>query len=56
MSREFDVIVFGASGYTGRLVAEHLLHNYGVGKSVKWAMAGRNCKKLTEVFLDRRSR
>ena len=49
MSREFDVIVFGASGYTGRLVAEHLLHNYGVGKSVKWAMAGRNCKKLTEV-------
>ena len=49
MSGEFDVVVFGASGYTGRLVAEHLLRTYGVGKSVKWAMAGRSATKLTEV-------
>ncbi|MGD0145147.1 MAG: saccharopine dehydrogenase NADP-binding domain-containing protein, partial [Rhizomicrobium sp.] len=48
-SREFDVIVYGATGYTGRLVAEYLLEAYGVGKPVKWAMAGRNRDKLAEV-------
>ncbi len=49
MSKEFDVIVFGATGYTGRLVAEHLFNAYGTGGSVKWAMAGRNADKLAEV-------
>ncbi len=48
-TREFDVIVFGATGYTGRLVAEHLLKTYGAGGDVKWAMAGRNLAKLSEV-------
>lgn len=47
--REFDVIVWGASGFTGRLVAEYLAENYGVGGNVKWAMAGRNAGKLGEV-------
>ena len=28
-AREFDIIVYGATGYTGRLVAEHLLKTYG---------------------------
>ncbi len=43
--REFDIIVYGATGYTGRLVAEYL-----IGKSgVKWAMAGRSQAKLEEV-------
>jgi len=49
MSREFDAVVFGATGYTGRLVAEHLLKTYGAGGTVKWAMAGRNAAKLGEV-------
>src|SRR5579871_909640 len=49
MSREFDVIVFGATGYTGRLVAEHLLKTYGADGAVKWAMAGRSKNKLAEV-------
>ncbi|HEY8571733.1 saccharopine dehydrogenase family protein [Phenylobacterium sp.] len=46
---EFDVIVWGATGYTGRLVAEHLAKRYGVGGEVKWAMAGRSPLKLEEV-------
>ncbi|HEX7854334.1 MAG TPA: saccharopine dehydrogenase NADP-binding domain-containing protein, partial [Sphingobium sp.] len=46
---EFDIIVYGASGYTGRLVAEHLARRYGVGGKVKWAMAGRSQAKLAEV-------
>lgn len=46
---EFDIIVYGASGFTGRLVAEHLAQRYGVGGSVRWAMAGRSAAKLAEV-------
>ncbi|GFZ98026.1 MAG: saccharopine dehydrogenase [Sphingomonadales bacterium CG12_big_fil_rev_8_21_14_0_65_65_10] len=49
-TREFDIIVYGATGYTGRLVAEHFVREYG-GKSdgPKWAMAGRNRAKLEDV-------
>jgi short subunit dehydrogenase-like uncharacterized protein len=46
---EFDLIVYGATGYTGRLVAEHLASRYGVGGAVKWAMAGRSADKLAQV-------
>lgn len=46
---EFDIIVYGASGYTGRLVAEHLAKRYGVGGEVAWAMAGRSADKLAAV-------
>jgi len=38
--RAYDVVVYGASGFTGRLVAQHLLKTYGVGGDVRWAMAG----------------
>ena len=44
-SREFDIIVYGATGYTGRLVAEYLKDKNGL----KWAMAGRSLSKLEEV-------
>lgn len=47
--REFDVIVYGATGFTGRLVAEHMLATYGVGRDVRWAMAGRSKGKLEQV-------
>ena len=46
---EFDIIVYGATGFTGRLVAEHLAKQYGVGGEVKWAMAGRSLEKLQQV-------
>jgi len=49
MGSEFDVIVFGSTGYTGRLVAEHLLKTYGAAGNVKWAMAGRSKDKLAAV-------
>jgi len=49
MEKTFDVIVFGATGFTGRLVAEYLHNTYGVGRGVAWAMAGRNHDKLTQV-------
>lgn len=46
-AREFDVIVYGATGYTGRLVAEYLAQTYPTG--VRWAMAGRSPAKLEAV-------
>lgn len=47
--RAFDVIIWGASGFTGRLVAEYLFKNYGVDGDLRWAMAGRNQAKLESV-------
>ena len=45
-SRKYDVILWGASGFTGSLVAEFLLSRYGVDKELNWAIAGRSEKKL----------
>ena len=42
---EFDIIVYGATGFTGRLVAEYLCQRGITG----WAMAGRSAAKLAEV-------
>lgn len=47
---EFDIIVYGATGYTGRLVAEYLSNHYGSrDDGPKWAMAGRSQDKLEAV-------
>ena len=46
--RPFDIVVYGATGYTGRLVAEYLAHHHA-GSGIKWAMAGRSMAKLEEV-------
>lgn len=45
----YDVIVYGATGFTGRLVAEHMLANYGVGRETRWAIAGRSRSRLEAV-------
>ena len=47
--REFDVIVYGASGYTGKLVADYIEKEYGNNDSLKWALAGRNKDKLLNI-------
>lgn len=47
---KYDLIIFGATGFTGRLVVEYLINNYGA-KSTKfsWAIAGRNKLKLSQL-------
>jgi short subunit dehydrogenase-like uncharacterized protein len=45
--RDFDLIVYGATGFTGRLVAEYLVKAYP-GRP-RWAMAGRSADKLAQV-------
>ncbi len=48
-NRELDIVVYGATGFTGRLVAEYLNNHYGVKGEVVWAMAGRSLSKLEQV-------
>lgn len=49
-SRDLDIVVYGATGFTGRLVAEYFARHYkGRKDAPKWAMAGRSLAKLAEV-------
>ena len=48
-SSKFDIIVYGATGFTGQLVAEYLATHYRDDKALKWAMAGRSLDKLTSI-------
>ena len=48
-SANYDVVIYGATGFTGRLVAEYMNTTYGVGKDVSWAIAGRSLEKLKTV-------
>ncbi|RPF91234.1 MAG: saccharopine dehydrogenase [Rhizobiales bacterium TMED168] len=49
MKKNFDIIVYGASGFTGKLCARYLSEN---AKDIKWAIAGRNKKKLEDIKKD----
>lgn len=47
--REFDVVIYGATGFTGKLVAEYFHAQYKDNNQVKWAIAGRNAEKLDDI-------
>ena len=51
MSKPFDIVVHGATGFTGRLVVEYLLRQYPnqAGSGLRWAMGGRSAAKLAAV-------
>lgn len=49
-NKTYDYLIFGASGFTGRLVAEYFQNEYG--KNLNWAVAGRNQSKLEEVLTE----
>ena len=48
-SSKFDIVVYGATGFTGQLVAEYLAAHYKGDRNLKWAMAGRSKDKLAAV-------
>ena len=48
-SAKFDIVVYGATGFTGQLVAEYLTQHYKGDHALKWAMAGRSLGKLKSV-------
>ena len=44
MNKKFDIIVYGATGFTGSLCVKYLKKNYS---ELHWAVAGRNKEKLS---------
>ena len=48
MERKYDLVIFGATGFTGKLCVKYLLENYEE-KDLKWAIAGRNFEKLESL-------
>src|SRR3954463_5893407 len=48
-SSKFDIVVYGATGFTGQLVAEYLAAHYKADSQLKRAMAGRSKDKLASV-------
>jgi saccharopine dehydrogenase (NAD+, L-glutamate forming) len=48
--RPHDIVVFGATGFTGQLVVRHLARAAPAG--VRWAIAGRSLDKLAQVAKD----
>lgn len=52
MPAEFDIVIHGATGFTGRLVAEYMARRYPNGanaEGIRWAMGGRSAEKLAGV-------
>lgn len=45
--RKYDIVLFGATGFTGQLTAQYLAANGG--DTLSWALAGRNRAKLEQV-------
>ena len=48
-TRTYDIVICGATGFTGRLVMAYMAKTYGVDGEIKWAVAGRNAAKLADV-------
>lgn len=51
MAKDFDIVVHGATGFTGQLVVEYLLQQYPqtAASAPRWAMGGRSAAKLAAV-------
>lgn len=47
-ARPYDIVLLGATGFTGRRVAEHLAHRLA-GTTTTWAVAGRSADRLDAV-------
>ncbi|KAJ9605754.1 hypothetical protein H2200_009603 [Cladophialophora chaetospira] len=52
-SRQYDIILLGATGYTGKLTAEYITTN--LPTNIKWAVAGRNQSKLSSLLNELKS-
>ena len=46
-SKQYELVLFGATGYTGRLCAEHITTH--LPTDLKWAVAGRSASKLSAL-------
>lgn len=48
-NRDYDIILWGGTGVTGRLAARYLHEQYGANGALRWALAGRNQAALEAV-------
>jgi len=48
--KQYDIVVWGASGFTGKLIVEYLHERYNNDGDLQWAVAGRNPQKLQRVL------
>ena len=46
---KYDFVIYGATGFTGKLVVEYAITQYNNNNEISWAIAGRNNKKLEHV-------
>ena len=46
---QYDFVIYGATGFTGKLVVEYAINQYGNNNDIFWAIAGRNSEKLEKV-------
>ena len=47
---KYDFVIYGATGFTGKLVVEYVINQYGNNNDFSWAIAGRNREKLEKVL------
>ena len=48
-SPKYDLVVFGATGFVGKLLCQYLLEHIGTRECLKWAAAARSRSKLEEL-------
>ncbi len=51
-TKPFDLIVFGATSFVGKILCRYLLEQYGMGGTLKWAAAARSKPKLEALRSD----
>lgn len=52
-NKEFDLVLLGPTGYTGKFCAEHIVKHCPT--NLKWALAGRSVQKIETVAKELRA-
>ena len=48
-NREFDIIIYGASSFTGKIILDYFIEQYPPHDTFRWAIAGRDIVKLEKL-------
>lgn len=51
-SKAFDLVVFGATSFVGKIICQYLVSQYSGPDSLTWAIAGRSRQKLDKLKAD----
>lgn len=50
--RPYDIVIFGATSFVGKLLVRYMVETYGVGQGLNWAIAGRSQSKIDALTTD----